>query len=192
MPAASEEGGVVTNGMSNYARDGRNANSALLVQIKREDFDRGGVLDGVEFQRKLERAAYAAGGCTYAAPVQRLEDFLAGRESSRFGEVLPSYAAGTAMFDLNKLFPSFITEPMKAGIADMDRRLRGFASGDALLTGAETRFSSPVRILRNERCESVSAAGVYPCGEGCGYSGGITSSAADGILVAEKICEKYV
>lgn len=192
MPAASEEGGVVTNGMSDYARDGLNANSALLVQIRREDFDRGGVLDGVEFQRKIERAAFAAGGGTYVAPVQRLEDFLGGKASSSFGEVLPTYAAGTAMFDLNRLFPSCVSESMKVGVLDMDRRLRGFASPDALLTGAETRFSSPVRILRNERCESVSAAGVYPCGEGCGYSGGITSSAADGILVAEKICEKYV
>lgn len=192
MPAASEEGGVVTNGMSDYARDGRNANSALLVQIKRSDFDCGNVLDGVEFQRKIERAAYAAGGYSYAAPVQRLEDFFAGRESRAFGEVLPTYAAGTAMFDLNRLLPPYVSEAMKAGVADMDRRLHGFASPDALLTGAETRFSSPVRILRNEHCESVSAAGVYPCGEGCGYSGGITSSAADGILVAEKICEKYL
>ena len=192
IPAASEEEGVVTNGMSNYARDGRNANSALLVQIKREDFDRGGVLDGVEFQRKMERAAFFAGGGTYAAPVQRWEDFLRGRDSRSFGEVVPTYAAGTAMFDLNKLFPSYITESMKAGVADMDKRLHGFASPDAVLTGVETRFSSPVRILRNDRCESVSAAGVYPCGEGCGYSGGITSSAADGILVAEKICEKYI
>ena len=192
IPAASEEGGVVTNGMSNYSRDGSNANSALLVQIRREDFDNGDVLDGVEFQRKIERAAYEAGGSSYAAPVQRLEDFFAGRESSRFGEVVPTYAAGTAMFDLNRIFPSYISESMRAGIIDMDRRLHGFASPDAVLTGAETRFSSPVRILRNDHCESVSAAGVYPCGEGCGYSGGITSSAADGILVAEKICEKYI
>lgn len=192
IPAASEEGGVVTNGMSNYSRDGSNANSALLVQIRREDFDNGDVLDGVEFQRKIERAAYEAGGSSYAAPVQRLEDFFAGRESSRFGEVVPTYAAGTAMFDLNRIFPSYISESMRAGIIDMDRRLHGFASPDAVMTGAETRFSSPVRVLRGENCESVSAAGVYPCGEGCGYSGGITSSAADGILVAEKICEKYI
>lgn len=192
MPAASECGGVVTNGMSNYARDGRNANSALLVQIRREDFDRGGVLDGVDFQRSFERKAFEVSGRSYAAPVQRAEDFFAGKESLRFGEVLPTYSAGTAMFNLNKLFPAFIADSMKAGILDMDKRLHGFAAPDALLTAPETRFSSPVRVIRNERCESVSAVGVYPCGEGCGYSGGITSSAADGILVAEKICDKYL
>ena len=192
MPAASEEGGVVTNGMSDYARSGKNANSALLAQVKREDFDRGGILDGVEFQRNLERAAFAAGGYSYAAPVQRVEDFIAGRESRAFGEVFPTYAAGTAMCDLNKILPPHIASSLKAGIVDMDKRLRGFACPDAVLTGVETRFSSPVRILRNERCESMNVAGVYPCGEGCGYSGGITSSAADGILVAEKICRKYL
>lgn len=191
VPASSEEGGVVTNGMSNYARDGANANSALLAQIRREDFFRGSVLDGVEFQRKIERAAYAAAGCNYAAPAQRLEDFTAGRESRKFGEVLPTYAAGTAMCDLNGLLPAYVCEALKAGAADMDRRLKGFASPDAVLTGPETRFSSPVRVLRNDGCESVNIPCVYPCGEGCGYSGGITSSAADGILVAEKICKKY-
>lgn len=191
LPAASEVGGVVTNGMSDYSRSGTNANSALLAQIRREDFYRGSVLDGVEFQRRIEQAAFSAGGSSYAAPVQRLEDFMKNRPSRSFGEVLPTYSAGTALCDLNKVLPDYVCESLKAGVADMERRLHGFASPDALLTAAETRFSSPVRILRNERCESVSVAGVYPCGEGCGYSGGITSSAADGILVAEKICKKY-
>lgn len=191
IPAASENGGVVTNGMSDYARDGANANSALLVQIHRADFDCGSVLDGVEYQRRFECAAYAAGGKTYAAPVQRVEDFLRGKESVRFGDVLPTYAAGTVPYDLNRLFPSYISETLKAALTDMDKRLAGFAAPDALLTGAETRFSSPVRILRNELCESVNVRGVFPCGEGCGYSGGITSSAADGLRVAQKICEKY-
>ena len=189
--AASESGGVVTNGMSDYARDAVNANSALLAQVRLSDFDRGGVLDGVEFQRALERAAFRAGGGGYAAPVQRAEDFLLGRRTSAFGEVLPSYAAGTAMGELNEILPPPIASSLKAALADMDRRLHGFAHPDALLTGVETRFSSPVRILRGQTLESVSAAGVYPCGEGCGYSGGITSSAADGIRVAEAICAKY-
>lgn len=191
MPASSEKGGVVTNGMSNYARDGVNANSALLVQIRREDFDRGGVLDGAEFQRKIERTAFAAAGSDYAAPVQRTEDFFAGRESRRFGEVLPTYAAGTAMCDLNLILPDAVCASMKAALRDMGRRLAGFDHPDALMTAPETRFSSPVRILRGEGLESVTHGGVYPCGEGCGYAGGIMSSAADGLRVAERIFEKF-
>lgn len=191
IPAASEYGGVVTNGMSDYARDGQNANSALLVQVRREDFDRGGLLDGVEFQRKLERAAFAAAGGCYAAPVQRSGDFFAGRETNRFGDVRPTYAAGVVSLDLNRLLPSYVSNALKRAIQDMDTRLRGFADPDAVLTAPETRFSSPVRILRGESLESLRVRGVYPCGEGCGYSGGITSSAADGLRVAQKICEKY-
>ena len=191
MPAASEAGGVVTNGMSDFARDAANSNSALLVQVRRSDFDRGGVLDGVAFQRKLERAAFEAGGSSYAAPVQRVEDFLKGEPTRAFGEVKPSYAAGTAFCDLRTVLPCFVTDTLRAAIADMDRRLHGFAAPDALLTAVESRFSSPVRVLRGESLQSVSAAGVYPCGEGCGYSGGITSSAADGIRVAEAICSAY-
>ena len=191
LPAASERGGVVTNGMSDHARSGRNANSALLVSVGLEDFYRGGVLDGVAFQRVLEQAAYAAAGSKYAAPVQRTEDLLCGRVSRAFGEVLPTYAAGTAFCDLNALLPAPVAECMRAAIVQMDKKLRGFAHPDALLTGLETRFSSPVRVLRGGDLQSVSVCGVYPCGEGCGYSGGITSSAADGIRVAEAVCAKY-
>ncbi len=191
MPAASERGGVVTNGMSNYARDGINANSALLVQIEKEDYFNGDVLSGVEFQRKLEQSAYRAGGETYAAPIQRAEDFVGGRVSKHFGEVLPTYSAGTAMCDLNRIFPKYVSCSMKAALTDMDRRLKGFADPDALLTGVETRFSSPVRILRGESGECLQCGGVFPCGEGSGYSGGITSSAADGIGTAVKIFEKF-
>ena len=191
VPASSEIGSVVTNGMSNYSRDGSNANSALLVQVRREDFDRGDVLDGVRFQRGLEKNAFAIAGSSYAAPVQRVEDFFASRESCSFGEVLPTYAAGTAFCDLNKLLPEYICSSMKSALLDMDRRLKGFSCADALMTAPETRFSSPVRILRGDGMESVTVKGVYPCGEGCGYSGGITSSAADGIRVAEAIIEKY-
>ncbi len=191
IPAASEEGGVVTNGMSDYARGGKNANSALLVSVGTEDFYRGDVLDGVRFQRALEQKAFLAAGGTYAAPVQRAEDFLAQRESCGFGAVLPTYAAGTAFCDLNRLLPPAVAEGMRAALLRMDEKLRGFADADALLTGVETRFSSPVRIVRGQTLESLHMRGVYPCGEGCGYSGGITSSAADGIRVAEAICAKY-
>lgn len=191
VPASSEEETVVTNGMSNYARDGVNANSALLVQVRREDFDRGNVLDGMRFQRELEKKAFFAAGSTYAAPIQRVEDFLCKRVSRSFGEVLPTYGAGTAFCDLHELFPSYISSSMQSALLDMDKRLKGFSDADALMTAPETRFSSPVRILRGEDLESVSLKGVYPCGEGCGYSGGITSSAADGMRVAECICAKY-
>ena len=131
-----------------------------------------------------------AGG-NYAAPVQRVEDFFAGRASARFGEVLPSYAAGTAMCDLDALFSETIAQSMKAALRDMGKRLEGFDHPDALLTAPETRFSSPVRVVRGETLESVTHGGVYPCGEGCGYAGGIMSSAADGLRIAEQIFNKW-
>ena len=187
MPSASEEGGVVTNGMSNYARDGKNANSALIAQVRKEDFGSDDPLAGVEFQRKMERAAYRAGGENYAAPVQLVGDFLRDRESSRFGEVQPTYAAGTKFAELRTVLPEPIVQALKAAIPDMDRRLKGFAAPDAILTAAETRTSSPVRIERDESFQSVGVARLYPCGEGAGYAGGITSSAADGLRVAEAI-----
>lgn len=191
IPAASEEGGVVTNGMSEYARSGGNANSALMAQVEPEDYWKGDILDGFAFQRSLEQAAFRTAGETYAAPVQRVEDFLLGRESSSFGEVFASYAAGTAFCDLGRILPEKITRSLRLAIPDMDRRLRGFASPDAVLTGTETRFSSPVRILRGETLETPSCAGVYPCGEGSGYAGGIMSSAADGLRCADRIVQKY-
>ncbi len=187
MPAASEEGGVVVNGMSNYARDGINANSALIAQVRREDFDGDDPLAGVRFQRKMEEAAYELGGGNYCAPVQRVEDFLCDRESSRFGEVLPTYPIGTSFCELRAALPDFVCEGLKAGLTDMDRRLKGFAHPDALLTGVETRTSSPVRIERGEDLQSISCKGLYPCGEGAGYAGGITSSASDGLRVAEGV-----
>ncbi len=192
IPAASEEGGVVTNGMSDYARDGLNANSALLVQIRRSDFNDSDVLGGVEFQRMIEKKAFELGGGDYKAPAQRVEDFLNDRETKSFGEVMPTYAIGVEGSQLKKLFPDYVSDTLKRAILDMDRRLKGFADPDAVLTAAETRFSSPVRILRGSDGQSVNFAGVFPCGEGCGYSGGITSSAADGIRIAECICEKYI
>ena len=191
MPATSEEEGVVTNGMSNYARDGVNANSALITQVTRADFDSDDPLAGVEFQRKLERAAYLAGGKNYAAPVQRLEDFLQDKESSRFGEVLPTYAAGTAFADLRAVLPKPILSSLKNALLDMDKKLCGFASPDALLTAVETRTSSPVRMERDETLQAVGVKGLFPCGEGAGYAGGITSSAVDGLRVANAVFQAF-
>lgn len=189
IPAASEEGGVVTNGMSLYARDGVNSNSALMVQMKREDFG-GGLFDGMEFQRTLERRAFdACGG--YKAPVQLCGDFLNGRTSFSFGEVKPTYAAGTEFAPLGEILPEVAVSALKAALPDMDGRLKGFADSDAVLTGVESRFSSPVRILRGNDGESPVLKGFNPCGEGSGYSGGITSSAADGLKIAEIIFNKY-
>lgn len=190
MPAASEYGGVVVNGMSNYARNETNANSALIVQVRSSDFASEDALAGVEYQRTLERAAFIAGGKDYSAPVQRVGDFLAGKTSDKFGEVLPSYGAGTRFCDLEEVLPNYICESLKIALVDMDRRLKGFCSPDALLTAVETRTSSPVRIERTENMQSVNVIGLYPCGEGAGYAGGITSSAADGLRVAEAIFAK--
>lgn len=189
MPAASEEGGVVTNGMSNFARDGVNANSALIAQVTRADFQEFGdsPLAGVAFQRRLEEAAFVAGGKNYAAPIQLVGDFLEDRESTRFGEVQPTYAAGTTFADMRAVLPESVTTALKVSILDMDRKLKGFAAPDAILTAVETRTSSPVRIERDESLQSVSVNGLYPCGEGAGYAGGITSSAADGLRVATAI-----
>jgi len=192
MPAASEAGGVVTNGMSNYARDQRNANAALIAQVSRADFDGDDALAGVRFQRRLESLAYEVGGNNYAAPVQLVGDFLANKESSRFGEVLPTYAAGTSFCELRAVLPTPITQALKSAIVDMDRRLKGFASPDALLTAVETRTSSPIRIERDETLQSIGVKALYPCGEGAGYAGGITSSAADGIRIAETIYAKFL
>ncbi len=187
MPATSEENGVVTNGMSNFARDGKNANSALIAQVTRADLEDDSPLAGMRFQRKLERAAYYAGGGTYAAPVQLVGDFLADKESIGFGEVLPTYAAGTTFVDLRAVFPKEIAGALKTAITDMDRRLKGFAVSDAILTAPETRTSSPVRIERDETLQSIGVKHLYPCGEGAGYAGGITSSAVDGLRVATAI-----
>ncbi|MCI8497242.1 MAG: hypothetical protein HFE85_03185 [Clostridiales bacterium] len=186
VAAASEPDGVVTNGMSRYARDGQNANSALLVGVDGRDFGSVHPLAGVEFQRKLERCAFFLGGENYRAPAQLVGDFLAGQASSRLGTVQPSYRPGVTLCDLTELFPEEIGESLKMGIRAFDRRLHGFALPDAVMTGVESRSSSPVRIVRDERCEA-SIHGIYPCGEGAGYAGGIMSAAVDGIRCAEAV-----
>ncbi|MBP5193783.1 MAG: hypothetical protein J6126_03555, partial [Clostridia bacterium] len=192
IPAASEEGGVVTNGMSNYDRSGSNANSAVVAQVFPEDFPRGGALSGVEFQRKLEAAAFSAGGKNYSAPACTVGDYVRKRGFSSLGtSVRPTYSRGVCPYPLHTLLPEGVADSIRLAITDMDRRLRGFADGGAILTGVESRTSSPVRILRGENFASVSAENLYPCGEGAGYAGGITSAAADGIRVAEAIISKY-
>lgn len=186
VAAASETGGVVVNGMSLYARDGENANSALLVNVLPEDFGGDDPLAGVRFQRKWERAAFEAGGGDYRAPAQRVGDFLARRDSDGPGGVTPSYRPGVKWGSLDGCLPAFVTDAMREALPLLDRKLKGFAHPDAVLTGVETRSSSPVRIERDGNCAS-NLAGLYPCGEGAGYAGGIMSAAVDGIRCAEAV-----
>ncbi len=190
VAAASEEGGVVTNGMSEHARDGRNANSALLVGVHPADFGGDHPLAGVEFQRKWERHAFRLGGGKYTAPAQLVGDFLACRPSTGPGGVEPSYPRGIRYADLRDCLPGYVTDTLREAILDFDRRLKGFALPGAVLTGVETRSSSPVRIYRDEHCRS-NIVGIYPAGEGPGYAGGIISSAVDGIRVAEAIASIF-
>jgi hypothetical protein len=190
VAAASEEGCLCTNGMSEYARAAENANSALLVGVEPADFGSEHPLAGIEFQRRFERAAFQLGGGDYRAPAQLVSDFLAGRASGHLGKVQPSYRRGVTPTDLAGCLPDYVIETMRAAIMDFDRRLQGFASPDAVLTGVETRSSSPVRIPRDGDYLS-NWGGVYPCGEGAGYAGGIISAAIDGLRVAEAIANKY-
>ena len=189
VAAASEENTVVTNGMSNFARDGENANSALLVSVLPTDFKGDNVLSGMEFQQKLEKSAFYMGGGNYFAPVQTSADFIKGEKTVSLGNVKPTYPVGVTCSNLKQLFPEFVTESLREAIPLMDRKLRGFALPDAVLTGVESRSSSPVRIIRGEDFQS-SLKGLYPCGEGAGYAGGIMSAAVDGIRVAEYILGK--
>ena len=187
VAAASEKNHLVTNGMSNFARSGQNANAALLVGVGPKDFGGDHPLAGIAFQRKLEAAAFKLGGGNYRAPVQRVEDFLARRPSKSVGTIKPTYLPGVTPCSLDDCLPDFIADSMRMGILQMNRFLNGFSSPDALLTAVESRSSSPVRIMRGDNLQSVSIAGLYPCGEGSGYAGGIISSAVDGIKCAEKI-----
>ena len=190
IAAASQPGGVVTNGMSFHARDALNSNAALLVGIRPEDFGDDHPLAGLVFQRAIEKAAFAAGGGSYRAPAQRVEDFLAGRPTSAFGSVLPSYRPGVTPADLREVLPVYVIEDLKKGIRGMDAQLSGFAMPDAVLTGPETRSSSPVRMMRGSTGEAECISGLYPAGEGAGYAGGIVSAAVDGIRAAVSALEK--
>ena len=192
VPSSSEPEMVVTNGMSEHARDEQNANSAILVQVQLEDFNSPHPLAGVSFQRDLERRAFVMGGSNYQAPVQRVTDFLAKRPSKSLGTVKASFASGTTGTNLHDLFSKPICDALSEGILAFGKKLRGFDMDDAVLTAVETRSSSPVRISRDSlKLESPSAAGLYPTGEGAGYSGGIVSSAIDGLKCAEALITNY-
>lgn len=184
--ASSEKGGIAVNGMSNSRRDGVNANSALLVGIDPEDIEGDDVLAGCEMQRKIEQTAYNLG--KGAVPVTTVGHFVFGKENS-FGKVKPSVRPNTVFCNLEDIYPDFITESLKEGIKQFDKKIKGFADFDAVLSAPETRSSSPVRILRDEDGQSRSIKGVYPCGEGAGYAGGIMSAAADGMRQAENVIQ---
>jgi len=189
VAAASEEGRVVTNGMSYADRDGENANAALLVTLNPKDFPGEGALAGMYWQRELEEKAYAAGGGRYFAPAQRVGDFLAGKESTSAGSVQPTYRPGVTWCDLHSVLPQKITRALEEAIPLLEGNLKGFSDPDAVLTAPETRSSSPVRIVRGEDKQTVTLQGLFPAGEGAGYAGGIMSAAIDGMLCAEALLE---
>lgn len=192
VAAASENGRVVTNGMSEHARDKENANSALLISVTPEDYESEHPLAGMYFQRKWEEKAYKLGGSNYYAPIQLVGDFLNGKKSENLGSVNPSYTPGITLSNIENCLPKYVTESMKEALVYFDKKIKGFGMNDALITGVETRSSSPIRIVRdNETLESENVKGLYPAGEGAGYAGGIVSSAVDGIKIAEKIINKY-
>lgn len=188
MASSSEENTIVTNGMSYFLRDGKNANSAVLVNVVPEDFEDSSPLSGIYFQKDLEEKAFALGGSNYYAPIQRLEDFIQNKKSEFIGSVKPTYLPGVTLSNLNDILPEFVATTLKEGLAYFDTKLKGFANPDSILTGLETRSSSPVKIPRNENFVS-NIAGIYPCGEGAGYAGGIMSAAVDGIKCAIAILE---
>ena len=189
IASSSEPESIVTNGMSVFKRDKENANSALLVNVLTTDFAGHDPLAGIYFQEELEHKAFLLGGKNYNAPVQRVEDFLNNQPSNHIGDITPSYKPGYTLCNLNDILPDFVSQTLKEGILYFDHKIKGFANPDAILTGVETRSSSPVTILRNEEL-MCNIEGIYPCGEGAGYAGGITSAAVDGIKVAIKIIEK--
>jgi uncharacterized FAD-dependent dehydrogenase len=191
VAATSEPGQVVTNGMSQYSRNERNANAAIVVGITPADYP-GDALAGIAFQRHWEKRAFEAGGSNYCAPAQRVADFLAGRPSAALGSVVPSYTPGVRMTDLSTCLPDYAVAAIREALVAFDKQIKGFAMDDAVLTGVETRTSSPLRIKRNEQHQSLNTRGLYPAGEGAGYAGGILSAAVDGIEVAESVAMSMV
>ncbi|MEQ1705695.1 MAG: NAD(P)/FAD-dependent oxidoreductase [Rickettsiales bacterium] len=192
VAATSEENLVVTNGMSQYSRAERNANSGIVVGITPEVDYPGGVLAGIDLQRKWESAAFIAGGGTYAAPVQRVGDFLAGRASTRLGGVIPSYKPDVTPTDLSSCLPDYAIVAIREAIAVFGKQIKGFDMDDAVLTGVETRTSSPIRIKRDETLQSINTKGLFPAGEGAGYAGGILSAGIDGIKIAEAVAQSML
>ena len=190
VAAASEKEHLVTNGMSQYSRAERNANAGIVVGITPDDYP-GGALQGIEFQRRLESAAFIAGGSTYAAPVQRVGDFLAGVASTTLGSVIPSYNPGVMPTDLSVCLPDYAIAAIREAIPVFGREIRGFDMEDAILTGVETRTSSPIRIKRDHTFQSLNTRGLFPAGEGAGYAGGILSAGVDGIKIAEAVAQSF-
>lgn len=189
--SSSEIGHVVCNGMSNFIRNETNANSAIIVNVLPEDFGSNDILAGVEFQRKWEKTAFEVAGSNYSLPIQLFGDFLNNKESKEFGDVKPNTKGYYTFANLNNCLPSYVLGSLKEGILYFDKKIKGFARNDAILTGVETRSSSPIRIIRNDNYMS-NIQGLYPCGEGAGYAGGIMSAAMDGIKVAEQVgCSVY-
>lgn len=189
IASSSESESIVTNGMSVFKRDKENANAALLVNVLTTDFEGNDPLAGMYFQEELEHKAFILGGSNYNAPIQRVEDFINNRKSTNIGSIIPSYKPGYTLCNLNDILPNFVSKTLKEGILSFDHKIKGFANPDAILTGVETRSSSPITIPRNEDLMS-NIDYIYPCGEGAGYAGGITSAAVDGIKVAISIIEK--
>ncbi|MGG6428971.1 NAD(P)/FAD-dependent oxidoreductase [Acetobacter ghanensis] len=189
VAATSEEGRVVTNGMSQYSRAERNANAGMVVELRPGEDYPDDPLAGMAFQRHWERQAFLAGGGDYKAPAQRVGDFLAGRPSTALGDVVPSYKPGVTPTDLSTCLPGFVVEALREALPRFERKIKGFAMDDAVMTGVETRTSSPLRIPRGEDGQSVNTPGLYPAGEGAGYAGGILSAAMDGIRMAEAVAQ---
>ncbi len=189
VAAASEEETVVVNGMSMHKRNGKNANSAVVVSVNEKDFDND-FTKAIAFQRELEKAAFIAGGKNYCAPAQTVDNFLNSKKGLNINTVNPTYPIGVKDADFNKILPEFALKNIKESLLVFDRKLKGFAKGDSVLTGVETRTSSPVRIHRNDEFQS-NVKGIYPCGEGAGFAGGIMSSAVDGVRLAQFISSKY-
>jgi uncharacterized FAD-dependent dehydrogenase len=190
VAATSEEGRVVTNGMSHYSRNERNANAGIVVGITPADFETDHPLAGISMQRQLEEKAFQLGGANYNAPAQLVGDFLSGRPSTGAGSVIPSYTPDVTWTDLGAALPDYAITALREAIPVFEKSLKGFAMNDAVLTGVETRTSAPIRIARNENFESVNINGLYPAGEGAGFAGGIISAAVDGMKVAESVAQK--
>ena len=190
MASSSEENTIVTNGMSNFLRDGKNANSALLVNVTPDDCKYDTPLKGMYFQEELEKRAFVLGGKNYFAPVQRVKDYLDNIKSTKVGSVLPTYKPGYTLANINELFPDYINDTLKEALLELDKKLNGFADDDAILTAVETRTSSPIQIVRDKDSLMSNVEGMYPCGEGAGYAGGIMTSAIDGIRVAAEVLKK--
>ena len=192
VAAASEEGRVVTNGMSQYSRNERNANSAIVVGIDPERDYPNHPLAGIELQRQLETLAFELGGKDYSAPAQTIGDFLKGKPNSELGDVKPSYTPGITLTDLSKALPDFAVDAIREAIPAFNKKIQGFSSDDGLLTGVETRTSSPISIKRNKEFQSINTEGLFPAGEGAGYAGGILSAGIDGIKVAEAVAKSML